>query len=148
VTWRWRIKQAGHRLSQVHGDFHPWNVLFQEGDAFVVLDRSRGAWGEPADDVSAMTINYVFFSVRQHGMLQGPWRHLHDLFWQRYLEQTDDMELLTVIPPFYAWRALVLAHPVWYPDLAPVVRKKLPHLAEAVLARDRLDPYHINDVLA
>ena len=35
----------------MHGDFHPWNLLFREGVEFSVLDRSRGEWGEPADDV-------------------------------------------------------------------------------------------------
>lgn len=54
IAWRWRLKKKTHRLSQVHGDFHPWNVLFREGTDFTVLDRSRGEWGEPADDVAAM----------------------------------------------------------------------------------------------
>ena len=39
--WRWRLRGASHRLSQVHGDFHPWNVLFRHGVDFSVLDRSR-----------------------------------------------------------------------------------------------------------
>jgi adenylylsulfate kinase len=30
-----------------------------------------------------------------------------------------------VIQPFYAWRGLVVASPVWYPDLAPSVRELL-----------------------
>ena len=33
------------------------DVMFREGTDFTVLDRSRGEWGEAADDVSAMTIN-------------------------------------------------------------------------------------------
>lgn len=147
VAWRWRIKEAGHRLSQVHGDFHPWNILFQQTDEFVLLDRSRGAWGEPGDDVSAMTINYVFFSVQRYGTLQGPFLRLHDLFWQRYLDGTDDGEIRTVIQPFYAWRALVVAHPLWYPDLSPSVRDKMLRLAEIVLSSDRFDPYGISDWL-
>src|SRR5262245_14633369 len=51
VDWRWRLKGRVHRLHQVHGDFHPWNILFREGADFMLLDRSRGEWGEPADDV-------------------------------------------------------------------------------------------------
>ncbi len=148
VTWRWRIKRAVHRLSQVHGDFHPWNVLFQEGTDFVLLDRSRGAWGEPADDVSAMSINYVFFSLRSHGLLRGPFQRLHDAFWKRYLERTADDQLLTVIQPFYAWRALVLASPVWYPHLQASVREALLRLTENVLDVGRFDPQAINEYLA
>src|SRR5208283_2805668 len=43
-AWRWRIKNRVHRLCQVHGDFHPWNILFREGTDFTLLDRSRGEW--------------------------------------------------------------------------------------------------------
>ncbi len=31
VRWRWKLKPRTHRLRQVHGDFHPWNILFEEG---------------------------------------------------------------------------------------------------------------------
>ena len=55
--WRWRLKPSANRLSQVHGDFHPFNIIFEEEDKFWVLDRSRGEWGEPADDVSCLSIN-------------------------------------------------------------------------------------------
>ena len=48
VSWRWRLRERHHRLSRVHGDFHPWNLLFREDTELSVLDRSRGEWGEPA----------------------------------------------------------------------------------------------------
>ncbi|HUG37485.1 MAG TPA: phosphotransferase [Candidatus Limnocylindrales bacterium] len=64
VGWRWRLRGRDHRLSRTHGDFHPWNLLFREDTDFAVLDRSRGEWGEPADDVAALAINYLFYSVR------------------------------------------------------------------------------------
>ena len=147
VNWRWRIKGLSHRLSQVHGDFHPWNVLFQEGNEFVLLDRSRGNWGEPADDVSAMTINYVLFSLRQTGTLIGPFRRLYDLFWERYLEVAQDRELLGVIQPFYAWRATVVASPVWYPSLSLSVRETLFRFIENVLDTERFDPQRIDEYL-
>jgi len=113
IYWRWRIQDAVHRLSQVHGDFHPWNVLiFGEGTDFALLDRSRGAWGEPADDVSSMSINFVFFALQNSGTVSGPFHTLYARFWDRCLDRTHDDELLTVIQPFYAWRGLVLANPV------------------------------------
>jgi hypothetical protein len=58
------------------GDFRPWNLLFQDGAHFVVLDRSRGEWGDPADDVACLPMN-------------------------------------AVVAPFFAFRALVMASPVW-----------------------------------
>jgi len=147
VAWRWRVKGAVHRLSQIHGDFHPWNVLFREGTSFSVLDRSRGAWGEPADDVSSMTLNYIFFSLRASDALDGAFLRLYDEFWDRYLRATKDHELLTVVQPFFAWRAVVLASPVWYPSLRPSVREALFRFAENVLETDHFDPNHTSAYL-
>jgi len=57
VAWRWRLKNRIHRLRRIHGDFHPWNILFSSGVDFRVLDRSRGKYGDPADDLTCITIN-------------------------------------------------------------------------------------------
>ena len=133
VDWRWRLKHKTHRLSQVHGDFHSWNVLFRQGLDFTVLDRSRGEWGEPADDVSAMTINYLFYSLQTFGEMNGPFGRLFKLFWKNYLDKTGDDEIFKVIQPFYAWRSLVLASPLWYPNLPLVARRKILRFAAKVL---------------
>jgi aminoglycoside phosphotransferase (APT) family kinase protein len=139
VAWRWRLKHRTHRLRQVHGDFHPWNVLFREGTDFTVLDRSRGEWGEPADDVSAMTINYVFYSLQKYGRLTGVFERLFRLFWDNYLQKTRDAEILEVIQPFYAWRGLVLASPIWYPHVEKRVRAGLFSFAKNALRCKRFD---------
>jgi hypothetical protein len=133
LEWRWRLKRKCHRLSQVHGDFHSWNVLFRQGLDFTVLDRSRGEWGEPADDVAAMTINYLFYSLQTFGEMNGPFGRLFTLFWKNYLDKTGDDEILKVIQPFYSWRSLVLASPLWYPNLPPIARKKMLRFAASVL---------------
>jgi aminoglycoside phosphotransferase (APT) family kinase protein len=147
VTWRWRLKDRSHRLRQVHGDFHPWNILFQEDNQIALLDRSRGEWGEPADDVSALTINYLLFSLRSVGRLAGPFAELFHHFWDRYMTQRTDAEILEVVPPFFAWRALVVAHPVWYPTLDEGVRAALFRFIDAILAAERFDPALVNDYL-
>lgn len=147
VEWRWRLKPKTHRLSQVHGDFHPWNVLFRKGVDFTVLDRSRGAWGEPADDVTAMTINYLFYSLQAFGVLAGPFDVLFRLFWENYLNKTGDEEILEVVQPFYAWRGLVIASPVWYPNLKLDVRMKLFNFIKNVLETKRLNLREINSYI-
>lgn len=145
--WRWRLKPMSHRLSQVHGDFHPFNVLFQEGIEFHLLDRSRGEWGEPADDVSCMAINYIFFSLQRYGRLDGPFDELHDRFWETYLGARTDDELGRVIQPWFAWRALVVASPVWYPTIATDVRRKLLTFARKVLLSKEYDYTQVNRYL-
>lgn len=147
VDWRWCIKPLAHRLSQVHGDFHPWNMLFREDVDFTVLDRSRGEWGEPADDVAAMAINYLFYALQSIGDLSGLFKDLWDVFFETYLTETKDRALLHVVQPFLCWRALVIASPVWYPNLALNVRKGLLNFARNVLEEPVLDLQGINALL-
>jgi hypothetical protein len=144
VVWRWRLKHKHHRLSQTHGDFHPWNILFRERADFTVLDRSRGEWGEPADDVVALTINYLFYSLQKYGKLSGPFERLFKLFWQNYLDKTFDNEILEVVQPFYAWRGLVVASPIWYPHLQKDVRAKLLNFVRNVLQCEKFDLESVN----
>lgn len=140
IDWRWRLRDRTHRLSQVHGDFHPFNVLFAPGDDFRLLDRSRGEWGEPADDVTALSINYIFFALQATGRFEGPLRVLFELFWDAYLEASGDREVLETAPPFFAWRGLVVASPIWYPRIPAPVRARLFRFIENVLADPLFDP--------
>ena len=45
-----------------------------------------------------------------------------------------------VVAPLLAWRGLVLASPVWYPDLAVADRERILGFVEAALARPRFSP--------
>jgi len=144
VAWRWRLKNRTQRLRQVHGDFHPWNILFAPGLDFRLLDRSRGEYGDPADDVTCLTANYLFFSLQRSGRLEGIFEILFRRFWTRYLEKSGDRDMLSVAGPFFAFRALVMASPVWYPHLSDDVREKLLHFILNVLETDRLDPALVN----
>jgi len=145
IAWRWRLKGWPHRLRQVHGDFHPWNILFQEGTQFRVLDRARGEWGDPADDVACLTMNYLFFSLQRSERLEKPFETLFRRFWTRYLEKTKDEEMLEVVAPFFAFRGLVMASPLWYPTLPEAVRRRLFTFMLRVLDAKAFDPNRVND---
>ena len=145
LAWRWKLKSRTQRLRQVHGDFHPWNILFREGADFTALDRSRGEWGEAADDVTCLTLNYLFFSLQRSGRLEGTFEALWRRFWDRYLERSADAEMLEVAAPFFAFRGIVMANPVWYPNLDAAVRKKLFNLIHNTLAAERFDPARANE---
>ncbi len=144
VEWRWKLKKFSHRVAQVHGDYHPWNILFHDDAEFTVLDRSRGDWGEPADDVSAMTINYLFYSLQTYGQLSKCFETLFNVFWKNYLDKTGDEEILMVVQPFLAWRGLVVASPVWYPNLPEPVRVKLFNFIRNMLGDERMDLKYVN----
>lgn len=147
AEWRWRIKHRTHRLCRVHGDFHPYNILFREGTDFTLLDRSRGEWGEPADDTTCLSINYLFSSLLRSGKLDGPFEKMFLTFWDNYLARTNDREMLEVAAPFFAWRGLVIASPVWYPHLPMAVRRTIFNFIQNILAADRFEPQDVNRYL-
>ncbi len=148
VDWRWLLRSRASRLCQVHGDFHPWNVMFREGTDFTVLDRSRGEWGEAADDITAMAMNYIFYSVQKSLRLTGDLKDLFELFFENYLEKSGDEELPEVIAPFFAFRAVVVASPTWYPLLSDDVRRALFNFLENVLGSKRFNYKDVNSYLA
>jgi len=152
VSWRWRLRPRAHRLSRTHGDFHPWNLLFEDGADFTALDRSRGEWGEPADDVSALGVNYLFFGVRRSAQegrrgVAEPFAALLRSFLEAYIHASGDGELFDVLPPFFAFRALVIAHPRWYPTLTDETRRVLLDFARAMAAPHPFDPARLPALL-
>jgi hypothetical protein len=121
--------------------------MFRQGSDFTVLDRSRGEWGEPADDVSTMTINYLSYSLQTLGDMTGPFEKLFLLFWRNYLDKTGDKEILSVVQPFCAWRCLVLASPIWYPQLPTKVRKQILQFATRMLNIETFDFENVKSYL-
>jgi hypothetical protein len=140
LAWRFRLRKHTERLRRTHGDFHPFNVLFNESSELALLDASRGAVGDPGDDVSCMTINYPFFSLDQPGAWREAFAPLWHAFWTAYLRETRDDGVLGVVAPLFAWRGLVLASPTWYPDLAAADRDRILSFVERVLDAERFSP--------
>jgi hypothetical protein len=89
-------------------------------------------------------MNYLFFSLQRSGRLEGAFEVLFRRFWENYLTKSADNEMLQVAAPFFAFRGLVMAHPVWYPHLEQMVRRKLFNFVEAVLREDRFNPEEVN----
>jgi aminoglycoside phosphotransferase (APT) family kinase protein len=147
VEWRARLKPLYRRLCQVHGDFHPGNIWFRDTTEFILLDRSRGPWGEAADDVTALTINYIFFSIRYFGRLRGAYDEALRLFYREYIEETGDRDILRVVAPFYAFRGVVVANPVFYPDVTRSNRRRLINFVKNVLRTRSFDPKRVNEYI-
>ncbi|MBI3178681.1 MAG: aminoglycoside phosphotransferase family protein [Deltaproteobacteria bacterium] len=144
LTWRWKLYAHEKRARRTHGDFHPFNILFRQGTDFSVLDCSRGGCGEPADDVTCLAVNYLFFALSRRPRFDGALRELWDRFWQTYLDASGDSALLTVAPLYFAWRLLVLASPTWYPNLEVTVRDRLLTFAERLLAAERFEAFTVD----
>lgn len=146
IDWRWVLKQKTHRSRRTHGDFHPFNLLFRDPAELSVLDASRGGVGEPADDLTCLSINYLFFSLVAKGRFDGALRELWDVFWAEYLDSTLDDEILEVVAPFFTWRALVLACPAWYPSVDDRVRDRMLRFAEDLLSGAPFKPADMGDI--
>jgi aminoglycoside phosphotransferase (APT) family kinase protein len=147
LAWRYRLRDRQERLREVHGDFHPWNILFRTGEDFSVLDRSRGRFGDPADDVAALSVNYVFFALRSLGAFDGPFAELFRTFWKTYSDTSGDAGLREAVAPHFAFRALVLANPLWYPRESEQTRRLLFRFTLSVLETRAFQPEAIPSYL-
>jgi hypothetical protein len=76
-----------------------------------------------------------------------PFRQLHNAFWANYVTLRLDEELQSVIQPWFSWRALVLANPIWYPDISEDVRRKLLRFARKVLSAKRYNYRKVNQYI-
>jgi len=148
LRWRFRLKRHYQRLVRIHGDFHPFNVLFDERSELRLLDASRGSAGDAADDVCAMAVNFLFFAQGNPKSWQTAFQPLWRRFWAEYLEQSRDTALLSVVAPFLAWRCLVLANPVWYPQVGSAARSRLLDFVVSALQQPVFDPELANAVFA
>lgn len=147
IDWIIKLKPKYKRLSQIHGDFHPGNIWFRSKEDFILLDRSRGPWGEPADDITALAINYIFFSIKNHGDLRGVYQECLTLFFDEYIRLTGDKEIVEVVAPFFAFRGVVVANPVFYPELTPGHRNILFRFVQNVLDAERFEYRKGNEYL-
>ena len=146
IDWRAKLKPMYRRTCLIHGDFHQGNVWFSNND-FIVLDRSRGEYGDAADDVTAFTINYIFSSILNHGKLEGAYEEALRLFYENYLGLTGDYELNRVSALFYAFRGVVVANPQFYPNITKTQRRKVFNLVHGILDASEFKIDEINDYL-
>ncbi|MGN6104968.1 MAG: phosphotransferase family protein, partial [Kofleriaceae bacterium] len=139
VAWRSRLRAHTSRLVRTHGDFHPFNIVCRD-DGFALLDASRGTCGDPADDVTALAINYLLFALDAPAAWPRGLGPLWHGFWDAYRAARPDALLTAVAPPFFAWRALVVCNPRFYPALGARGRDALLGLVERALDEGHLEP--------
>ena len=146
VKFREKIKDVPFVPRRIHGDFHPGNILFDK-KKIIVLDASRELYGDAGDDVCAMAINYIWFAVMQSGEFGGSFSELFRLFWDNYMKKTNDELIQKTAGVHFAFRGVVVAHPVFYSDQSDDTRKKMIKFVNNVLDSEMFDASRINDYL-
>ncbi len=146
LPWWGRLRNLHDRLCRVHGDYHPGNIRLKNSD-FTLLDRSRGTWGEPADDVSCLAMNYIYYAVKDQGTFKGPFKTLFQIFLESYLEKTADLKFFEVTQPFFAFRALVIANPRFYKEDSIDTKRKLLNFGRSLLESDLFQTDYISNYL-
>jgi len=144
--FREKVKDVPFIPCRMHGDFHPANIMF-EGGKIKVLDASREVYGDPADDVTTMAINYIWFAVMQTGSFNGPFAGLFNIFWDNYFKKAKNFHILKTAGIFFAFRGVVVAHPVFYAAQSDEVRRKIVRFVDNVLRSDSFDSSRINEYL-
>lgn len=146
AKFREKIKDVHFAPCRMHGDFHPANIMF-DGGKLKLLDASREVFGDPADDVTTMAINYIWFAVMQAGRFEGPFAELFRIFWDNYFKKTGNDHILRTAGIFFAFRGVVVAHPVFYGAQSDEVRRKMIKFVNGVLSEESFDPGRINEYL-
>ncbi len=113
VEWWDKIKDMDERLTVIHGDFYCGNIWF-DNDKLILLDRSRFRYGEPADDMTCLAVNFINYSILSFGEYKDPFKELLEIFYKEYSKRRKDPGMFRVSPLFFAFRALVCIHPVFY----------------------------------
>lgn len=147
VIFREKIKDKHNRLCRMHGDFHPANIIFRDSTHFKVLDASRELWGEPADDLTSMGMNYIWYALMHKGSFSGPFKELFELFWDNYIKKTRDKGVNEIAPLFFAFRGVVVAHPTFYKAQSNNTRCRIFNFVNAVLDDGKFDCNKINSYL-
>lgn len=147
VRFEQSIKNLPLELSKMHGDFHPGNIWFKKNRDFVLLDASRELWGLSADDVTTLAINYIWFALMHIGKFGGPFRELFEIFWKNYMRKTKDKSVAKTAALFFAFRGMVVAHPVFYKNQSNQVRRKIFNFINNALEDKVFDFRKINSYL-
>lgn len=140
-----RHRDKKHRLSRVHGDFHPGNILIEEGNGvkesceIKTIDKSRVDLNDAANDVGALIMNYLVLDLHRSQFDDMIGLELARTFLRGYLEKTRDYEILEMLPLFVAMRSAAAVSPVFYPGIAMEVCSEAFTLALKIVQQDRFD---------
>lgn len=133
-----RLIERSRAVVRIHGDFHPGNVLFRRRVDVAVIDPGRTMFGDAADDVAAMLINFLALAAHSERVYPCGLR-LARAFLEQYLRHGSDADILRALPPQLAMRAVAAVSPVFYPQLPERTRQRVLSVAAGILQAESFD---------
>jgi hypothetical protein len=85
--------------------------------------------------------------VKHYGDIRGPYLEGLHLFFREYMKLTGDTQLPEVVAPFFSFRGVVVANPVFYPELTTKQRDLLFSFVRNVLDAARFEIEQVNEYL-
>ncbi len=97
------------KVCLVHNDLHPTNILFRPDDSFRVIDPIGNMYGEQSADIATISLFYIWYGLRDSNSSEI-FLQLYESFMENYLNDTNNLEIMEILPTFYTVRALRLAY--------------------------------------
>jgi hypothetical protein len=95
-----------------------------------------------------MSINYLHSAIKDCGAFDSRFEELFRLFLDHCFEKTYDDGFFEVTQPFFAFRALVIANPRFYPEDSLTTKRKLLNFRHSVLEEHRFQVDRISEYIA
>jgi aminoglycoside phosphotransferase len=96
------LRQAQARRTLVHFDYHPWNLVFEEGKISGILDWTNARFGDPRADLARTwtILRLVYRSGRRHPVRRLAEKLFEQGWWRGYVRVAGPQPQM---PLFLAW---------------------------------------------
>jgi len=136
-----------HKLSLVHGDYSPKNILVYRGK-LILLDYEVAHWGEPAFDV-AFALTHFLSKAHHLPRVRVPLADAARLFWQVYSGEIASLDWAKDLEPRVVRHALgcLLARVAGKSPLEYLTRQEVARQRDVILQLIANPPTKVNDLI-
>ena len=136
-----------HKLSLVHGDYSPKNILVYRGK-LILLDYEVAHWGEPAFDVG-FALTHFLSKAHHSPRVRVPLAGAARLFWQVYSREVAPLDWAKALEPRVVRHALgcLLARVAGKSPLEYLTHQEVTRQRDIVLQLIANPPTKVNDLI-
>ncbi|MFA6475877.1 MAG: phosphotransferase [Candidatus Paceibacterota bacterium] len=109
------------RISLIHGDFIPKNILVRDNGDVDFIDYSRFEFGEPGVDVGCL---YSYLICMSYYLKNDYYKKLANIFIEKYISETNDLFIKEIAVVYLGFVGLVAMDEKIYPGIATATRMR------------------------